>query len=690
MAHRFCRRPKLALRLLRTSVAMGLVLSLVAPLSPARAQESEPGDSCAGIAGGAFRQSAGDGTIGHILICDGTNWQPLLSHNNDGEATTIGNQSCGTGQVLGYNGTLWGCADADSGIWELQSNVMRPTSGTADFATDDFVFGSYQLGDTGNPDHDVRIFLDKSKGAFRAGSVSSTEWNDANVGVGSVALGANATAIGINSFAWGSRSTARGGNSIVLGYRATIGTDSYNHAFAIGNEARVDAGLAMTISLADQSETASQRPTVSAQGSMGIFMSQADTYNLSGSKVFGVIGGRALIDPAFTQVDVSTGAGGKLALDVEGPIGATSYCDKDGNNCFTAAEVGGDSSLWEEVGGVLRPTSAYPKVALNESVTASGSYSIAWGLYSTANGVNSTAWGEATHAGSYNETALGRYSLNTAGTPGSWVATDTLFEIGNGASSGARANAVTVLKNGNVDIAGNVVAGGTGEFKSSVVIRKDGGGNGVGTATLGIGTADDLASSSITMRAGSHKYATIRNTGSLQLFSGRSTGGINSPLELYAGSTSANTLAMTIIADGKVGIGITDPNVALDVEGDIEYTGSIADVSDGRLKTKIEALPTTSATSVGQLEPVSFEMKDREGVRELGFIAQDVEQVFPELVQESDAGVKSLNYVGLIAPMVKAIQQLQDENAALRARIETLEGSASAPLTQPPSDHHND
>jgi len=59
---------------------------------------------------------------------------------------------------------------------------------------------------------------------------------------------------------------------------------------------------------------------------------------------------------------------------------------------------------------------------------------------------------------------------------------------------------------------------------------------------------------------------------------------------------------------------------------------------------------------------VSFTMKDDPKQEiELGVIAQDVEPIFPVLVQTDANGMKSMNYIGLIAPMIEAIktQQLQ-------------------------------
>lgn len=47
---------------------------------------------------------------------------------------------------------------------------------------------------------------------------------------------------------------------------------------------------------------------------------------------------------------------------------------------------------------------------------------------------------------------------------------------------------------------------------------------------------------------------------------------------------------MTLDKDGNVGTGTTSPNVKLDVIGDIEYTGTITDVSDSRLKENIKII----------------------------------------------------------------------------------------------------
>lgn len=112
----------------------------------------------------------------------------------------------------------------------------------------------------------------------------------------------------------------------------------------------------------------------------------------------------------------------------------------------------------------------------------------------------------------------------------------------------------------------------------------------------------------------------------------------------------------------------------LTVTGDIDYTGVITDISDRNLKENITPLQNSLETIQG-LQGYSFTMKgDESGEIEYGLIAQEVEPGFPHLVKTKDNGTKSLNYIGLIAPMVEAIKELRAENKELKVRVEALEG----------------
>jgi len=82
--------------------------------------------------------------------------------------------------------------------------------------------------------------------------------------------------------------------------------------------------------------------------------------------------------------------------------------------------------------------------------------------------------------------------------------------------------------------------------------------------------------------------------------------------------------------------------------------------SDRRLKKDIKVVGN-ALEKVLQLEGVSFRWKNKEkgeGVS-LGFIAQDVEKVFPEVVQtDTKTGLKSVEYGNLISPVIEAIKEL--------------------------------
>ncbi len=91
--------------------------------------------------------------------------------------------------------------------------------------------------------------------------------------------------------------------------------------------------------------------------------------------------------------------------------------------------------------------------AIGYRTTASGSSSTAMGISTTASGTYSTVMGTNTTAPSYVETVMG--SFNTAYNPQSttvWNNTDRLFVIGNGIDAANKSNALTIYKNGLMNI----------------------------------------------------------------------------------------------------------------------------------------------------------------------------------------------------------------------------------------------
>jgi hypothetical protein len=91
-------------------------------------------------------------------------------------------------------------------------------------------------------------------------------------------------------------------------------------------------------------------------------------------------------------------------------------------------------------------------------------------------------------------------------------------------------------------------------------------------------------------------------------------------------------------------------------------TGAYVVSSDKTLKKNI--LPITyGLNSILNLKPCTYLMNDQEesSVNNLGFIAQDVKDVIPELVNEMQGGKLGLQMSAIIPVLVKAIQELKAE-----------------------------
>src|SRR5258708_7182203 len=66
------------------------------------------------------------------------------------------------------------------------------------------------------------------------------------------------------------------------------------------------------------------------------------------------------------------------------------------------------------------------------------------------------------------------------------------------------------------------------------------------------------------------------------------------------------------------------------------------------------------------------------GSADAGVIAQEVEAVYPELVETSPEGYKRVNYTGLVGVVIEAVKELKTKNEALEKRIAELEKALAA------------
>lgn len=148
-----------------------------------------------------------------------------------------------------------------------------------------------------------------------------------------------------------------------------------------------------------------------------------------------------------------------------------------------------------------------------------------------------------------------------------------------------------------------------------------------------------------------------------------------------------------ITADGSTGIiemynssnsiRFNDSNAVIEVKGAIEFDGGVVfsntvesnssisavggffDTSDARVKANVKEIDASDADKVKLVE---FDRTDKEH-HGYGVIAQELEKVYPEMVNTDDEGFKSVNYNELA--MVK-IKYLEDKVARLEALVGRL------------------
>jgi len=168
----------------------------------------------------------------------------------------------------------------------------------------------------------------------------------------------------------------------------------------------------------------------------------------------------------------------------------------------------------------------------------------------------------------------------------------------------------------------------------------------------------------------------------MRSLSGVTTGGYNTGIGIDAGSnitTGSNNTTIGNIAQvpsGTASNQVRIGNTAITYAG-IQVAWTIT--SDINWKQNI----TSSGLGLGfisKLKPVSYtRINDEKQRTEYGFIAQDIEKVLKEtgaensgMITVDDAGRYELRYNDLLAPMVKAIQELKEENDSIKTENKEL------------------
>ena len=144
--------------------------------------------------------------------------------------------------------------------------------------------------------------------------------------------------------------------------------------------------------------------------------------------------------------------------------------------------------------------------------------------------------------------------------------------------------------------------------------------------------------------------------------------------------------AVKIANDGTgYGLYVSGPpgGIAGYFEGNVEATGSITHGSDRRWKKDITTIDNALDKALN-LEGVFYKWnrsdypeKSFEETRQIGFIAQDVEKVLPEVVRSNKDGYKSIDYSKVSVLLLEALRSQQEQINELQEALENLQSSLS-------------
>lgn len=119
----------------------------------------------------------------------------------------------------------------------------------------------------------------------------------------------------------------------------------------------------------------------------------------------------------------------------------------------------------------------------------------------------------------------------------------------------------------------------------------------------------------------------------------------------------------------------------------VSYTYRLSEIQKNR-KSEENAFPETPETMTNEVNDALIEKEQRDeqikkeielreeeeaNRRRIGFMAQDIQKVLPELVQTDEKGVMSIDYIGFIPLIVESLKQMQQTIQDQQKEIETLQ-----------------
>ena len=284
----------------------------------------------------------------------------------------------------------------------------------------------------------------------------------------------------------------------------------------------------------------------------------------------------------------------------------------------------------------------YAATALGYLTTASGNRSTATGNNTVASGHQSTSMGELT-------TASGRETLasgNSTTASGDYSTAMGLSTTASGAQSTAMGRLTTASGISSLALGYSTTASG----HQSISAGNSSNASASYSTSIGYGSvASDFASTVI---------GQYNSSGSSVTNNATSFSTSNTAFVIGNGADSSNKSdAFKVMFNGDT-----------TVSNDLTVSGDVVISSDARLKSNIVSLGSTLPKLL-LIDGKSYEMK---GKQKIGVLAQEIKEVFPELVSEDDNEMLAVNYQGLVPVLINALKEQESKIINQQSQIDEL------------------
>jgi hypothetical protein len=167
---------------------------------------------------------------------------------------------------------------------------------------------------------------------------------------------------------------------------------------------------------------------------------------------------------------------------------------------------------------------------------------------------------------------------------------------------------------------------------------------------------------------GTHFYSN-----SVEGFVVTGSGGV---VQLQFRSNHQSTLRGYVYADTSNNIGFLNNggnwSLRCDSSGNVTATGDVTAYSDARLKTNVNTIEG-ALEKVLQMRGVTYVRTDNNDTAEkVGVIAQEIQQVLPQVVNENTDGYLTVSYGNIVGVLIEAIKEQQAQIDELKAKLDGL------------------